>query len=204
MLKQIFLHQVGRAINRVLQTDPLAFADLKKLAGKSVLIEIVPLTTALYLSLTPHGVQLAAHQQETASIKIRGKAWALMKFLKSTDHTQLLMDEHVSLQGEIDVLLKLKQLAAKTQLDLEGLIATYIGDNAANRLGLLSKRVAQHAKASYRSVKTSTTLYLQEESQWLPTPFEVEQFIQDIQQLRQDMDRLQARIQRLPRVSRHV
>lgn len=205
MIKEVLFHQLSRAINRVLATDPLAFTDLKKHNGKSLLIELEPMKFAVYVLFTEAGIQLKSQHDQTANVRLSGKPFALLTFAKSPDQTKMLMEEDVSLSGEIDLLLKLKQWALTTQLDIEALVAEAIGDTAANRLGLLAGRVAQRLRSSVQSLKHSTTLYLQEESQLLPTAMEVEQFIQGVQQLRQDLERATARSQQLsPRGVTHV
>lgn len=204
MIKEVLFHQLSHAINRILATDPLAFTDLKKHAGKSLLIELEPMKLAVYVLFTPAGVQLKSQHAQTADVRLSGKPSALLKFAKSPDQTKMLMNQDVSLAGEIDLLLKLKQWAMTTQLDIEALVADVIGDTAANRLGLLAGHFAQRLRGSLHSLKHSTTLYLQEESQLLPSSTEVEQFIIGVNQLRQDLDRATARSQQLSRGVTHA
>jgi ubiquinone biosynthesis protein UbiJ len=204
MIKEVIFHQLSRAINRVLATDPLALTDLKKHKGKSLLIELEPMKLNVYVLFTETGIQLKNQHDQTANVRLSGKPSALLKFAKSPDQTKMLMDETVSLSGEIDLLLKLKQWATTTQLDIEALVADVIGDTAANRLGLLAHHFSQRLRGSMCSLKHSTTLYLQEESRLLPSSSEVEQFVKDVNQLRQDLERATARSQQLSRGVTHV
>lgn len=203
MIKEVFFHQLSRAINRVLATDPLALEDLKKHSGKALLIELEPMKLTVYVLFTDWGIQLKNQHDTAANVRLSGKPLALLAFAKSPDQTKMLMDEAVSLSGEIDLLLKLKQWAQVTQLDIEGLVAEYIGDTAANRLGLLTSHLAKRLRSSLHSLKHSTTLYLQEESQLLPSAPEVEQFIQEVNQFRQDVERATARSQIVQRGVAH-
>ena len=94
---------------------------------------------------------------------------------------------------------KLKQLAARTELDIEGLLANYVGDTVAIRLSQMTQGLLKKTRGSLHSLSKSTTLYLQEEKQLLPDALEVEQFVVGVNQLRQDLERVQARVDRLNR-----
>jgi len=201
MIRELILNQLSQTINRLLLSDPLAFDDLKKLAPKTLLIECKPLKTPIYVVITPYGIQLNNIYHGDVTVSLSGKPSALLKFAKSADQTKMLMDEEVKIHGELDFLLKLKQLAARTDLDLEGLLADFIGDTAATKLGSLAKGLLHHARTSLSSLSKSTTLYLQEESQLLPGQAEVETFILDVNQFRQELERIEARINRLSRES---
>lgn len=199
MVRELLLNQLSSAINRILATDPLAFDAIKKHHAKTLLIECSALKTPLYVSINPYGLQLKSAHEGLVTVSISGKLGALLQFAKSPDQTKMLMDEQVKLCGEIDFLLKLKQIALNTDLDIEGLIAEYVGDMAATQLSSLAKGLFNQVRTSLQSLSTTTTLYLQEESQLLPSAVQVEQFILDVNQLRQDLDRLSARTHRLSR-----
>lgn len=199
MIRELILNHLSKTLNCLLATDPLAFDELKQLAQKTLLIECQPLTTLIYLVITPYGIQLKNSHQGPVTVSLRGKPSALLRFAKSPDQTKMLMAEEVKIHGELDFLLKLKQIAAKMDLDLEGLLTESIGDSAANRLSTFAKGAWQQTKTRFESLAKSTTLYLQEESQLLPGQTEVEKFILDVNQFRQELDRIEARIQHVRR-----
>ncbi len=197
MLREIALNHISACINRLLATDPLFIHALSPLRGKCLAIHCLPLKTPIFVLIGASGIQLKNHYPGEVTVSLKGKAMDLLTFIKSPDQTQMLMDERVKIHGEVDFLLKLKRLATTMDLDIEGLIALYLGDTAAVHLHQFAKSAFHKIRATAASFATSTTLYLSEESGLLPTACEVEHFICDVNQLRQDLERACARTQRL-------
>ena len=70
----------------------------------------------------------------------------------------------------------------------------------ARQLGNLFRLSGKFIGESSRTLAQDITEYLQEEARWLPTRTEVNYFLNDIDELRSDVDRVDARIQRLMQV----
>jgi ubiquinone biosynthesis protein UbiJ len=67
----------------------------------------------------------------------------------------------------------------------------------AHRAGELARHARQFFEASRETLFQDSGEYLQEEARLLPTRIEVAYFLGDVDRLRDDVERLQARVQRL-------
>jgi ubiquinone biosynthesis protein UbiJ len=79
-------------------------------------------------------------------------------------------------------------------LDFEGKLANVVGNNIASGI---SKSVAQShhwLKKTINARVDDLGAYLQDEKQWLPTRIELEDFFNEVDSIRLDVERIAARI----------
>ncbi len=72
-----------------------------------------------------------------------------------------------------------------------------MGDAAAHRLGEIARGVGKWSREARSTMAQNIREYLQEESRDVPSRYEVERFTTNVGELRDDVDRLEARIRRL-------
>ena len=76
-------------------------------------------------------------------------------------------------------------------------LAELVGDTLAYQIQQSGKKFSLWGKATVKSVSSSVSEYLQEESRDVVTQTELDIFNDDVDQLRDDVDRLQAKIKSL-------
>jgi ubiquinone biosynthesis protein UbiJ len=92
---------------------------------------------------------------------------------------------------------KFRELLEEAQPEFEEELARVFGDVAARRLANLARGVLDWGRKASGSFTGSVVEYLQEEGRDLPTRTEVEEFLADVDRLRDDAERLEARLARL-------
>jgi len=81
-------------------------------------------------------------------------------------------------------------------IDWEGKFAQVVGDNLAHALSQGFKNTSQWFKETMAARQKDVGDYLQHESKLLPTKEEVEQLFKDIDKIRHDVDRFEARLRK--------
>jgi ubiquinone biosynthesis protein UbiJ len=97
-------------------------------------------------------------------------------------------------RGDMDCAKALYDTWRYLDLDWEGYLATFVGGDAANMLSKGFNQWKTWAKDNVDSGIENVGAYLQDETQWLPTQNEIEHFLQEIDKLRLDVDRVEARL----------
>jgi ubiquinone biosynthesis protein UbiJ len=92
---------------------------------------------------------------------------------------------------------RFRELLAEAQPEFEEELARVFGDVAARRLANFARGLLDWGRKASDSLTGSMVEYLQEEGRDLPTPTEVEEFLADVDRLRDDAERLEARLARL-------
>ena len=81
--------------------------------------------------------------------------------------------------------------------DIEEELSGFIGDAAAHQLGEVARGLGKWGREASATMGANIREYLQEESGDLPTRIEVERFGNDVNELRDAVDRAEARLKRL-------
>ena len=106
-------------------------------------------------------------------------------------------DGSLDLAGDAGTAQRFQKLLEHAKPDLEEELSTFIGDTAAHSLGELARGFGRWAKQSRSIMRDNIREYLQEESREVPSRYEVERFTKNVNRLRDDVDRLAVRIDRL-------
>jgi ubiquinone biosynthesis protein UbiJ len=103
----------------------------------------------------------------------------------------------VSIEGDIDLGQRFQDILRHMDIDWEERLSYLVGDVAAHKLGNVARSVFAWGRQTALSLQDNMGEYLKFESNSLPARFEIEQFQHDVDTLRDDVERLEARMQRL-------
>lgn len=181
-------------LNRFLRLDPDSAPRLAALDGKTVAIELEGLNQQFYLRFAVDTVQVTDRDDGTAVLWVRGTPLALFQQWRN----ESLQDRNrITVEGDSDVARKFQRLWVGMDIDWEDQLAKGLGDPIAHQLGNVWRSFRSWGQRVSAVVAANSTEYLQHELGALPPSHAVEQFLNDIDILREDADRLAARIERL-------
>lgn len=187
------------AVNRVLALDPETPARLRPLVGRSVRIELPGTELVLRAYFSERGVSLSRPDPEDPPVdaSVRLTPAAALALIRSRGERA----QGVEFRGEVAVVHALRRLVGGLEIDWEEQLARLTGDVIAHQLGLAASGFADWLRQARRTFEANLGEYLTEESRQLPPAAEVAGFLDDVDRLRQDADRLEARIVRLERAA---
>ena len=184
-------------INRALRDDPWAASRLACFAGSSLRISLAD-TSLMRYTIEPDGL-LAAHQvfgDDEPTLAIDLPANAAVLFLSQGRQGVI---KAAKIRGNIDLANALNDVMDQIRPDPEAYLASKIGNIAAHRVMGFAMAFKQGAEALAVRLKDQFTEHVAEgQSVIVPTP-EVHAFMDDVSNLRNDVARLQQRIERLSR-----
>jgi len=185
---------VELGLNTAIEGSSTARADLGRLAGKVISLELVGLPLKFWF-LPQHGrITVAADYHGEADIAVRAPAASLFTAaLKRDDAPPKGM--HVS--GDAETAQVFSRLLKQADLDWEELLSRYIGDMAAHQLGNVLRGLHRWGRDAAERLGRDFAEYLQYESQDLPPRREVQGFLDQVDRLRDDTERLDARLKRV-------
>ena len=105
-----------------------------------------------------------------------------------------------ALSGDLDVAERYARMLKLARPDLEEEVAKWVGDVPAHALGELVRGVGAWLTRAGGALRMNAAEYLQEESRAMPAPLEAQAFYSDVERLRDDVERLAARLARLERI----
>ena len=202
MLPEQALQKISGIINSVLSKDPDYLSVLSSLEGKCLAISVQGLSVLLYIKIDQGAIQLLnqSHVNDEKfepNVTIEGPPFALLSLLFSRDAMQTMQDSGIKIQGDLHVARQLSDTLSQLDVDWEGILAEYIGDIPAQKIGSGLQKVIEWRSRVHESWQAALTEYLQEESRSLPTRIEVEHFLNQVDSVRDAVERLEARIKQL-------
>ena len=191
---------LGRLLEGALELDPETRDAVARLSGKVVDLDIAG-AGALRLRIDGERVHVGPRDTAVdADVTIRGTPLSLLRFLFADDRETLILGDEVSLHGDIALATKLQQIAARTDIDIEEGLARHFGDIPAHELMRSLRGLGGWMRAAGTSLLADVSEYLRYEAALTPRRVDAERFAHAVDDLRDDVERLEARVRRLERL----
>ncbi len=188
MLKKFFLKNVEKALNYYLRFDLDYRYFLSPLTNKSVGLKIIPPNFEFIMTFTADDIILLDANDKIPDCTIQGKPLELLQLTYMTSSN--LLTTNIEIQGNIEVAKDLANLCHSIQVDWEDLLARVCGDQFAHTFTVIAKQPLQWGKYSVDTWLIDFKSFLQEEAKIVPTSVEVTKFLDKIDTLRDDTERL--------------
>lgn len=199
MVKDGLLAAAEAGLNATLRLDSTALPRLARLAGQVILVDCVQPLQRLYVIPGPEGLTLARHWAAPTDCTLRAPLGTLVQLALRKDKTRVLHAPDVTLSGDSAALMELAAVLEGLSLDWEYEVSRWLGPVPAALLGSHVRLHTQWAKRGGERMLATLADYLNEETQTLVGKREADARLRELDRLKLDTDRLQARFDRLLR-----
>jgi ubiquinone biosynthesis protein UbiJ len=182
---------VQQGIATVLRLDPHTKNALSEIDGKVIRINCTSPAVTMHLFVMDNEVDVAGTFDDEPDTTITGSATALLSLRYKTD---ALYKGDVTLSGDTATANKLRAILSGIDIDLEEVVAPITGDSVAHQLGRVGRQFSDWLGDTSTSLKQNTSEYLQEEVNILAPNSEIKRFCAEVEALREQTDRLDARM----------
>lgn len=185
-------------LNRGLAASARARELCGRLAGRSLRVEVTGLPIAVQISAEDDRLRVSDRPAGDADAVLSGMPFSLARLAVTRD-AGMLRGGSVRMAGDPLVARDFQALLGLVRPDWEEELSRLVGDVAAHQLGNLVRGLSRWSARSADTLAKDLGEYLQEEQRSLPTRYEVEEFLDGVDRLNDDLERLEARIARLER-----
>ena len=194
-IRDLTLEGLERALNAMLALDPVASGRLAGLHGRVVCIRLTGIDVGIHVVPGHDGrVRLLGSVEGEADATLSGSPLDLMRASdREQGHAQLFAGR-VQIDGDTAVAQRFSEALGGLDVDWEEQLSNLTGDVIAHDVGRGVRGVRREGERIGRSARENLSEYLTEEARLLPHQFQVEDFLADVDTLRDDVDRLEARI----------
>lgn len=196
-LKPLLISAFESALNHYLNLDEDVSLFLTPLAGKIIAVTILPFNETLYLCPTTQRIQIIDHYEGSVDTIMKGSLTALGLMGLSATPARAFFSGKVTIEGDLSIGRKFQKLFEQLDIDLEERLSQYTGDVIAHKIGHFLQTTNRWQHDNIKSAQLNITEFLQDETQDLPPAPEVNILYQQIDQLKEDFERLEARTNRL-------
>ncbi len=194
----VWLVPAEAMLNRELGRRPSALRECAELDGRVLELDIRGLP-ALKVYVVPHpgGIQLLDNPPGEIAASVQGTPPALLAMTRGEATPAAMRQAGVQLHGDTDFAARMQRLLRRAVPDVEAFLARNLGDSAAHGLSRAVAGLGAGLRRAADTLSRDAAEYFQFERGDLPTTAEVEDFINEVDRLRDDVARLEARLRRV-------
>ncbi|MFP4080002.1 MAG: SCP2 domain-containing protein [Ectothiorhodospira sp.] len=181
------------AIHRYLALDPESPARLEALGTGVVALHVTGIDLTLYFLPGDGFLQVSGHHDGEPEAHIAGSPLSLARLLTARPGAPL--PETVTLVGDVELARRLNDLLRGVDMDWEALLARLAGEQGARRVGEAWREVCDRFGRVREELRGRVGERLRGGP--LADRSDVEAFLDGVDRLRSDADRLEARLRRL-------
>jgi len=196
-LSALVIASLEQAVNVYLDMDPPARQQMGELHGRVIAFELEGLDQRLYLIPGQNRLQIFSGYDGDPDCTLRGTPLALAAMGEQRGKTDRIFSGDVEITGDTDLAHRLGKILGAMDIDWEEQFSHFTGDIIAHEMGNVVRNTSRWGRSTLNTLKLDLKEYLQEESGLLPVRREIEGFLTDVDTLREDTDRLEARMERL-------
>lgn len=176
-------------INKILSLDPFAHKYLTLLEGKQFAIICTDLTNQpLYFMCENNMILLTSSIPAHIDVTFRSSYSGFLQYAITKNGRQ------INITGDLEAAEYLQKLYLHLDIDWEEELSKFTGDTIAYQTMQKLRQLRQYTTDSNHTLVEMVTEYLQEEASILPTAYEIDAFLEEVDELRLRADRLEARI----------
>ena len=185
-------------LNLALRVDPDLADDLRALEGRAIALTWSGPQWSMRLSVADGRLRVGPNQGET-DLSLATTLTGLIGLLRP-GAARSLPAGRVQISGDAELLRRIEQIAKRFAPDWDAAFARHLGPTICPQIGRALADGLRAARDSAQSLAETASEYVREESHDVASRRELEAFADDVDQLRDDVERMQARIARLPGV----
>jgi ubiquinone biosynthesis protein UbiJ len=180
-------------LNRRIVGSSRARAMLAGLAGRSMELRFAATPIRIRVAESNGRLALGLAGEEVADAVIEGTPLSFLR-LATGDAAKSIRAGGMDVRGDAEVAEGFRRLLDVARPDLEEELSCFTGDAAAHYIARFAREAAEFGRRAGDSFARSAAEYLTEESRDVPVRLEVEEFLEEVDRLREAVDRLAARV----------
>lgn len=184
------------ALNRYLRREDAALRECAQLQGRTVQLVLAG-DWSLTLEFLPTGVRVFSEMHGVPDVRVGGNFTALVQALRHAARGVDALPAGLSVEGDTELLMRFRGILQRVGFDPEEWLAPLLGGVAAHRLVDGLKRALSWTQRNAGRMADHGAEYLREETYDLARARDVDQWMNQVEDTREALDRLEARLRRL-------
>lgn len=183
-------------INRILAMDTESTSALEKYNGRTLAVEVTGTRYHFHITIVDGGVDITDASAHEPDVTVRGTPSEFMAFLRNLSEGGSAAAA-IEIAGDVGLAQELQTLIRYLEPDWEEYLSQWLGDTPARKLANLIRESSRYLMDARHTLSDDISEYLRYEAEVLPDRTEVDEFNTAVDTLRDDVERLRVRINRL-------
>lgn len=182
---------ITAGFNQYLALDSDVAPKLERLVGRLIRVEISALNVAFFLLFHRDRVEVLEAFDGPADVIIRGAPFSMIALANGQGD---ITSSGVSIEGDVELAERFSRIVRQVDIDWEEHLSRITGDAVAHQLGNVARGLAGFMERTRQRMQSNTADYLRDETAHVPHDWEVEDFCHQVDDLRDRVDALAAKI----------
>lgn len=201
---QITAFTIEGFLKHLLTLDPQTPEHLKPLIGKRLQVIVTDFELQLVFQVTDKNIKVFANGAENHDVSIKGSAINLIRLGLAKNIQSYLTQSNVSIHGDLITLQRFQEIMQTIDFDWEGKLGSIIGEGPAAAVSEASKTMKSGTDIAKESFPSFVQYHLQNTLKTFPKRQNIEKFYDEIDILRESIDRLKAKVAAIGQESKNV
>jgi ubiquinone biosynthesis protein UbiJ len=191
--------RLNALFNQVLSKDEKTKYRLRELGDCSIGFALRGSSLRVVVEVLDGDIRAIRDQDLSPDVQIEGSLSDFIAMARSQREGSAMAAGKVSIQGDLATAQNVQAIIAEIDFDIEEIISERVGDVVARQMGRAVRAGLKWAENSHNTVERDVSEFLQFEARILPNEREMEEFIRSGGVAAMDVERLQARLERIQR-----
>ncbi len=179
------------AFNRYAELDPDSKSRLQRLQGKVICFQIEGLELPVWFIFNEQNVEIVEDFGDAADAVISGGPFSMLALAGGT---RSIFDGGVTITGETETAQQFSRVLTGIDVDWEEHLSRLSGDAVAHQVGRVSRGLRGWLNERTEALQQNTGDYLRDETNNVPNSWELEEFTEQVDELRDRVELLELRI----------
>ena len=187
---------VETSLNQLLKDDSDSQRRLARLRGKVISVTLNEFNKTLYFVFS-HQIDVLAGFEGEVDCQLALNLTVLPELRQQANLTQLIKADKLALEGDLQLAQHFSTLLSGLKPDVEEKLSQYTGDVVAHTLVSSVKSGSRFIRQGVKNRQRDLAEVITEEWQLLPQPLEMVHFYDQVDDLKSDVARFEARLNQL-------
>ena len=197
-LPESLMVPIESLMNRGIRESTAAAQAANKLHNRSIVICFQAPDFRAQASVIDGRLRLRADSDEKPDVEITGTPLELIRLFRTDDQSPI-REGQIEIVGDPEIAERFRELCRLAVPDLERQLSRVIGEPAAFQVFGVAQGFMHWARATAEATADHFSDILQEDSELLPLPEEIEQFNADVDEASDALARIEARLKHFKR-----
>ena len=192
-----WINKFEEYINKILRLDEQTFNDLNKYNDKIIAFEFINTKIKLYITLSENRLNIDSECNKDPDVLIKSSPTNFLKTILPSKYGMADFPVDMQVVGDITLAQDFQKIMRNLDIDLEDPLSKLVGDTLAYQIGQFMRKAGNITFKTVETLMVDISEYLRFEIEMLPDELLVEEFIKEVDLLRNDTELVSKRINKL-------
>ena len=190
----IVIKKIENYINKILSKDEYTLHQLKKINNKVIVFKFSNTKIKIYIIPVINGLSISMTSKRKADVLKNTTPSNFIKMLLSSRYNVSGTPVDMQVEGDISIAHDFEKIMRDLEIDIEDPMSNLLGDTLSYQIVRFTRRIGEVSLKSSEIMIKNLSEYLKFEVEMLPDELLIDEFLKEVDSIRNDVERVSQRI----------